>query len=63
MNVVMQNSDKFVEIQGTGETKAFDQKELTTMLELAKKGIETLSNLQEIIVEQPKISKVTSSDL
>ena len=63
MNVVMQNSDKFVEIQGTGETKAFDQKELTTMLEFAKKGIKTLSDLQEIFVEQPKILRVVSSDL
>ena len=63
MNVVMQNSDKFVEIQGTGETKAFDQKELTTLLEFAKKGIKTLSDLQEIFVEQPKILRVVSSDL
>ncbi len=46
MNVVMNNSPGFVEIQGTGETAAFSHEQLLTMTALAKRGIEQLFAVQ-----------------
>ncbi len=46
MNVVMNDNDGFIEIQGTAEDGAFQQNELNVMLELAKSGI------QELLVKQ-----------
>ena len=46
MNVVMLNTDSFVEIQGTAEGKAFDHDDLIAMLHLAKKGISELQTCQ-----------------
>lgn len=42
MNVVMTESGKFIEVQGTAEARPFDAKTLGTMLKLAKKGIDEL---------------------
>lgn len=39
MNVVMTESGKFVEIQGTGEEYVFTEEQLSEMLNLAKQGI------------------------
>lgn len=47
MNLVMTESGALVEIQGTAETKPFQKKELDTMLELGKKGIDRLILLQK----------------
>ncbi|CAB1276564.1 ribonuclease PH [Candidatus Nitrosacidococcus tergens] len=46
MNVVMNESGAFIEIQGTAEGHAFRMNELYTMLDLAKNGIETLITKQ-----------------
>lgn len=46
MNVVMTESGKFIEVQGTAEARPFDAKTLGTMLKLAKKGIDELIVLQ-----------------
>ena len=46
MNVVMLNTDYFVEIQGTAEGMAFSQDDLNSMLVLAKKGISELQSYQ-----------------
>jgi ribonuclease PH len=46
MNVVMTGQGHFVELQGTGEEATFDNDQLMEMLALARRGIETLSNLQ-----------------
>ena len=46
MNIVMTESGKFIEIQGTAETNPFSSSEMETMLKLAKKGI------NELIVKQ-----------
>lgn len=51
MNLVMTGSGKFIEIQGTGEERPFDQSELTQMLVLGEKGIRELMNLQKEIIE------------
>ncbi len=42
MNVVMTGAYNFVEVQGTGEGRAFSQKELAMLLNLAEKGIDEL---------------------
>jgi ribonuclease PH len=46
MNVVMNDNDSFIEIQGTAEGHAFRMNELQAMLELASKGIGELHALQ-----------------
>ena len=42
MNVVMTGKGRFVEIQGTGEEHTFDDKDLDSLLKLAKGGIREL---------------------
>ena len=39
MNIVMNDANAFIEIQGTAEGHAFHQHELNDLLELAKKGV------------------------
>ena len=46
MNVVMTDKGGFVEVQGTAEGEPYSQEELNAMLELAKKGIEQLTEAQ-----------------
>jgi ribonuclease PH len=46
MNVVMTAEGKFVEIQGTAESAAFDGDELSAMLALARRGNEKLVRAQ-----------------
>lgn len=52
MNLVMTGSGKFIEIQGTGEDRPFDQSELTQMLSLGEKGIRELMTLQKQMIEE-----------
>ncbi len=47
MNVVMTETGGFVEVQGTAEGAPYTQDELTSMLALAKKGIEELTAIQK----------------
>jgi len=47
MNVVMTESGKFIEIQGTAEQVPFDRQELDAFLGLAEKGIRSLIAYQE----------------
>ena len=47
MNIVMNNKDGYIEVQGTAEAAAFDESELTRMLALAKNGIAQLFELQK----------------
>lgn len=53
MNVVMTSLGGFVEVQGTAEGAPYSRDELTTMLELAEKGIGELISLQEGVLAQP----------
>ena len=46
MNVVMNSEGGFIEVQGTAEGAAFSETELTSMLGLARKGIEEIFQLQ-----------------
>lgn len=50
MNVVMLNSDEYVEIQGTAEGVSFSRDELNSLLELAEKGICELQSYQRSTV-------------
>ena len=46
MNVVMTSAGKFVEIQGTGESRTFARRSLDTQLDLARQGISQLVAIQ-----------------
>lgn len=49
MNFVMTGQGKFIEVQGTAETGAFDRVQLAEMTDLAVRGIEELIRLQREI--------------
>ncbi len=46
LNVAMLPGERFVEVQGTGESAPFDAGQLQTMLDLARKGIKRLMTIQ-----------------
>lgn len=50
MNVVMNDSGHFIEIQGTAEGHPFDAQELERMLGLAREGIEQLFEYQRAVL-------------
>jgi ribonuclease PH len=50
MNVVKISDGRFIELQGTAETQAFDRRELDALLGLADTGLDTLFALQREIV-------------
>jgi ribonuclease PH len=47
MNVVMTGSGHYIEIQGTAETKPFDNSRLQQILTLAESGIRDIVTLQK----------------
>ncbi len=49
-NVVMLSDDRFVEIQGTAEHRAFDRSQMNAMTDLAAAGIRQLFELQKAAV-------------
>ena len=51
MNIVMTGNDKFIEIQGTGEEYTFDDEQLAEMLNMAKKGICEITEIQRKTLE------------
>ncbi|MFW2373878.1 MAG: ribonuclease PH [Gammaproteobacteria bacterium] len=50
MNVVMNDAEAFIEIQGTAEGHAFRMDELNAMLDLARKGINELFAVQDEVI-------------
>jgi len=52
MNVVMNDAEAFIEVQGTAEGHAFRMDELQAMLDLARRGISELIEQQKAILEQ-----------
>ena len=50
-NVVMTDDDRFVEIQGTAEHKAFDRAQMNQMVDLAAAGIRQLFALQRQAID------------
>jgi ribonuclease PH len=53
MNVVMTESGKFIEVQGTAEGLAFSRDELDDLLALAEKGIGELITMQNQLLAAP----------
>lgn len=47
MNIVMTSNGEFVEVQGSGEEATFTDKQLSEMLDLGRKGIRQLIEMQE----------------
>ena len=52
MNVVMTGSGGLVEVQGTAEGRPFTRKEMSTMLDLAERGIRELIAAQRAALKQ-----------
>ena len=50
MNFVMTGGKKFVEMQATAEQKPFDEAQLKRMMELARKGVESLIAKQQAVL-------------
>jgi ribonuclease PH len=46
MNIVMKSNGEFVEIQGTAEKNSFTKKDLDNLIELGRKGIEEIIDLE-----------------
>jgi len=53
MNVVMTESGRFLEVQGTAEGMSFSKGELDELLGLAEKGIGELMELQKLLLVDP----------
>ena len=51
MNFVITGSGEFVEIQGTGEKRSFSEEEFYKLMDLAKKGVKKLIELQKRIIK------------
>jgi ribonuclease PH len=47
MNIVMNDQQAFIEIQGTAEEQAFSQDELASLLALGNKGIQDIIQKQK----------------
>ena len=47
MNVVMTGDGRFIEIQGTGEKRPFTAEENAALLDLARKGADSVTRVQE----------------
>jgi len=55
MNVIMTESGKFVEVQGTAEGTPFSREELDRLLDLAKKGLDDIFKIQKKIIEPENV--------
>jgi len=51
MNVVKTSENKYIEVQGTAESAAFDESELNQLLALGSRGIEELFAIQRKVLE------------
>jgi ribonuclease PH len=57
MNVVMTDTGRFVEVQGSGEETTFADEELSQMLAYARKGIAELIQVQRSVVEETVVTQ------
>ena len=57
MNVVMTESGRFVEVQGTAEGQPFHRDHLDALLDLASSGIEQIIGLQNRLLADPPSSR------
>lgn len=56
-NLVMTDSGKIVEVQGTAEGNPFTRDELNRLMDLAEKGVSELTNLQKSLLMQDLTKK------
>ena len=57
MNLVMTDQGEFVEVQGSGEEAVFTEDQMNRMLELGRKGLEEIAELQrQVIAEEDRPS-------
>ena len=52
MNVIMTGAGHYVEVQGTGANGDFSDSDLTQMLSYAKRGIESIFDLERALLEE-----------
>jgi ribonuclease PH len=52
-NVVMTDDDRFVEVQGTAEHRAFTRPQMDAMVDLAAAGIRQLFAIQKAAIQAP----------
>ena len=57
MNVVMTESGKFVEVQGTAERQPFDRKQLDELLALAECGLKKIFEIQRKIISGSEVKE------
>ena len=57
MNLVMTESGRFVEVQGTAEGKPFSRAELDALLDLAEGGIAEIVTLQRAVLATPPTAR------
>lgn len=57
MNVVMTESGRFVEVQGTAEGQPFSRDELDALLDLASSGIDQIIKLQNQVLASPPLRR------
>ncbi len=50
MNIVMTDKEEFIEVQGTGEEAPFTMDELTSLLEIGKKGCNDIFEIQRNVL-------------
>lgn len=50
MNIIMTDQGEFIELQGTGEQRAFNEDELNQLIALGKTGIATLLEKQKAVL-------------
>lgn len=62
MNVVMTDSNEFVEIQGTGEESPFSRADLNELLALAEKGLKHMIQTQKDILKMDSLWIGTGDD-
>ncbi|WP_094547811.1 ribonuclease PH [Petroclostridium xylanilyticum] len=61
MNIIMNDKNQFIEIQGTGEESPFSKEEFNALLALGEQGIKELINIQKQAV-QDILSKMEYQD-
>lgn len=57
MNVVMTESGRFLEVQGTAEGMSFSRGELDQLLQLAEGGLNEIFALQDELISSPPLAK------
>jgi ribonuclease PH len=52
MNIVCTGDGRFIEVQGTAEREPFSRAQMDELVELGRRGIETLIGIQKQVISQ-----------